>query len=90
MPVVGWLRTIMSVADTDPALDPAILAISARMFGVRYKDNVLVRKAAQSYTQALGALQKNLGYQDRAMRDETLAGSCLMALYEVSGFRAAV
>lgn len=83
MPVIGWLKTILAEASTDPALDPAMFAISARMFAVRYRDGALVKKAAQAYTKGLGALQRNLGSAEYAMTDETLAGSCVMALYEV-------
>jgi hypothetical protein len=84
MPVADFLYALLADASPDAALDPAKLAISIRMCAFFHGDARLLPKARQSYTNALRALQHNLGSTDTAMKDETLAGSCLMALYEVS------
>ena len=82
-PVMDWFRTMLYEATSDPALDAAIFAISARMFGVKYGDKTVIKSADSSYTKGLGALQRNLGMPDAALMDETLASSCAMAPYEV-------
>ena len=83
MPIIDWLKTIMTEASADPALDPAMLAISVRMCALRGGDVRMLSKASQLYTTALGALQNSLSGKESAMRDETLAATCIMALYEV-------
>lgn len=83
MPVSRWLHSTLTLAEADPALDNAMLAISCRMSAVFHTDQALLHKSRQLYTGALGLLQRNLASSKTALRDETLAATCILALYEV-------
>lgn len=84
MPVFNCLTSILYHAREDPALDPAVLALSMRVVAMYRRDAMLLSRAKQRYTTALGALQTRLGSPETAMLDETLAVTVIMALYEVS------
>lgn len=84
MPVANFLHALFDDASPDAALDPAKLAMAIRICAFFHGGVRLLPKARQSYTTPLRALQHNLESTNTAMKDETLAGSCLMALYEVS------
>lgn len=83
MPVARFLHSSLTLAEEDPALDTAMLAISCRMSAVYHTDQTLLNKSRQLYTCALGLLQRNLASPKLALTDETFAAICLLALYEV-------
>ena len=85
MPVSRWLHSALTLAEADPALDNAMLAISCRMSAVFHTDQALLNRSRQLYTAALGILQRSLGSSKTALKDETLAATCALALYEVRG-----
>lgn len=83
MPVTKWLRSTLALAKADPALDTAMLAITCKMYSAFYTDQTLFLRSKHLYTGALGLLQRNLSSENTALTDETLAATCLIALYEV-------
>lgn len=87
MPVASFLNALLAEASPDTALDSVKLAIAIRMCSLFHGEARLLPEATKLYTNALRALQRNLESTDTAMKDETLAGSCLMALYEVNHTR---
>ncbi|KEF63606.1 uncharacterized protein A1O9_01584 [Exophiala aquamarina CBS 119918] len=84
MPVARFLRSTLTLAAEDTALDTAMLAISCRMSAVYHTDQTLLNKSRQLYTCALGLLQRNLASPKLALTDETFAATCLLALYELT------
>lgn len=83
MPIMSWMTSILHHAKPDPALDPAIQALSMRNVAMYRRDAMLLAKSKERYTTALGALQNSLNSTESAMRDETLVVTTMMALYEV-------
>lgn len=83
MPILGILTNILAYAKADPVLDPALLALAMRVAALASRDAIMLSKANQKYTIALRALQHSLNSPEGAMRDETLAGTVIMALFEV-------
>jgi hypothetical protein len=83
MPVSRWLHSTLTLAEADPALDNAMLAISCKMSAAFHTDQALLNRSRQLYTGALGLLQRSLASSKTALKDETLAATCLLALYEV-------
>jgi hypothetical protein len=87
MPVAKWLRSTLALAKADPALDTAMLAITCKMYSAFYTDQSLFLRSKYLYTSSLGLLQRNLSSEKTALSDETLAATCLIALYEVRTLR---
>lgn len=83
MPVGNWLRSTLALAKADQALDTAMLAITCKMYAAFYTDQSLLIRSKHLYTGALGLLQRSLASRKAALTDETLAATCLVALYEV-------
>lgn len=83
IPIRDFYHAILSHGFSDQALGPAMLAMAACGQGLARNDRQTLEKSREIYGRALRALQCALNSPDRALKDETLAVSCLMALYEV-------
>lgn len=83
MPIHSILTSILAHANADPVLDPALLALAMRVVAIDRRDAIMLSRANQKYTTALRALQLTLNSPEGAMRDETLAATVIMALFEV-------
>ena len=84
MPVAPFLHSALTLAEEDPALDAASLAISCRMSAVYYGNQILLTQSRELYTRALGLLQRSIASPRLAFTDETFAAICFLAIYEVS------
>lgn len=84
MPISGFYHAILSHGSSDQALDAATLAMATCGQGLARNDRQMLEESREIYGRALRALQYALHSPNMAMKDETLAVSCLMALYEVS------
>ena len=78
-----WLQLVFNIPTEGPALDRALSAVSLSVVGRATNNSLLVVEGSRKYGQALWELQRALWDQQLMYRDETLAASHALVLYEV-------
>lgn len=79
-----WVRSIPSALNGGvQVLDTAVMAMCAIFVGRQSKDEQLLRESARVYTIALAQLNTALSNPSIRARDETLAATMSLSLYEV-------
>lgn len=79
-----WLLSVNSLPEPTKALEVAIMAISTARLGRLNADPFMIREGLRLYTLGLSEVQKALWDPELMYKDETLAASMALAMYELS------
>lgn len=79
----NWLKILPSHPTFTTALEATILAVCTAKLGRMHNDPSLVHESLKFYVQGLWELQKALWDERQMYRDETVAASMCLVVYEV-------
>lgn len=79
-----WLLLVPSLPSITKALDSAIMALCIAKLGQIKQNPAMVGESLRLYTQGLSEVQKALWNPELMYRDETLAASMTLAMYELT------